>query len=120
MEAEPFLQDHRQASPASPHTEAVNHSAPFNANQRARFFGCIFAFKFCIQFANGLLELPMIRLIERAICRSSLGRPAVDNGEAACKAPIVQDKLALMLGYKWALDTLPCRLFYLWATPTID
>lgn len=117
MENEPFLQDHRRASQSSQQDDVDNSLTAFNTAQHPRFFICIFALKFCVQFTAGLLELPIIRLIERAVCRDYVDDVAANAGEAACKIPVVQDKLAFVMGYKWAFDSLPCLLTALFYGP---
>ena len=107
LEDEPFLQDHHRSSHTVPEEEPDSRSTAFDVTQHSRSFICLFALKFCIQFTYGVLELPMIRLVERAICRAYLENVSDDYGEAACKVPVVQDKLAFIMSYKWTFDALP-------------
>ena len=114
MEHEPFLPDERHSSqpsrqPSQEH-EASDESRLFEFTRHPRFFGCLFALKFFIQFTTGLIELPLVRLVERAACRDHVGSARGSHDEIACKIPPVQNKLALILGYKWAFDSLPCKL----------
>lgn len=63
-------------------------------------------------FAVMLLEVPIIRLFERAICDRhfrSVARSAIDEG--ACKIPEVQDLLAKVVGWKMSFDALPGMYF---------
>ncbi len=51
----------------------------------------------------------MIRLVELMVCRRYMGIGFNDNGEEACKIPVVQNKVAFIIGYKTMLDALPCK-----------
>lgn len=76
------------------------------------FFFCIFALEFCVKCAVTLLELPMIRLVELMVCRRRLDIGSQGIDEEACKIPIVQNKVALIIGYKATPDALPCTRFF--------
>jgi hypothetical protein len=103
METEAFLSEERQSS---------DEDSPVVLTPRIkhvyRFYSCIFALEFGNQFLRGLLELPLVRLLELSICRNA-GIVATGSSEEACKVPSVQDKLALVIGLKSAFDALPCN-----------
>jgi hypothetical protein len=101
MERELFLPDD-QASEAG--SEADKRSS-FDYSPHYRFFICIFALKFLNQFCGALLELPLLRLVEHALCR-----PLQSGGgdEAICKTPTMQDEVVFIMGFKWAFDAIPC------------
>lgn len=112
MEHDPFLAEDDSSSHSrhvSPVLGSSDDARPFVFTQHYRFLGYVLALKFCIQFTSGLIELPLVRLVEHAACRDYLGNATDDGGETACKVPIIQDKLATVLGYKWAFDSLPCK-----------
>lgn len=105
MEHQRFLEEETRLSSdeiSSPSHSIRRESLPF-------FFGCIFVLKFCVQFSSAILELPLVRLIELAVCRSYLNVDADHIEEGQCKVPLVQDKVAFIVGYKSAFDALPCR-----------
>jgi hypothetical protein len=101
MEREPFLPEY-QASEAN---SGANKRFSFDYSRHYRFFICIFTLKFLNQFCGALLEIPLLRLVEHALCR-----PLQNGGrdEAICKTPMVQDELAFLMGFKWAFDAIPC------------
>jgi hypothetical protein len=109
METEPLLHDDSDVSTENDVVADGQQPDHLDISQNAVFFGCIFALKFLVQFTTGILELPLLRLVERAICRRVLGYINVADEEAACKVASVQDKLALIMGFKWAFDSLPCE-----------
>jgi hypothetical protein len=76
--------------------------------------GSTFVLYFCVTFAIQLLEVPLVRLFESAICdryhRSVVGASIHafgDTDEASCKIVIVQDELANVVGWKVAFDAFP-------------
>ena len=65
---------------------------------------------FCLQFCNYLakhmVEVPMIKLFEQALCdRYYISSQVVP--ERDCKIPPIQDALAALTGLKFAFDALP-------------
>lgn len=104
MEIQPFLQDHRRSSEASSQEDEESPST-FDFTRHSRFFICVFTLKVLFQFTASLLELPMVQLIERAACRDYSLDVDINLGDAACKNPAVQDKLAIVMGYKWTFDS---------------
>ena len=76
-----------------------------------RFQFCrLFALYITFGFATLLLEVPLVALLERAICyrhfqvADSAREPL---GEGACKVSEVQDVLSQMVGWKMFFDALP-------------
>jgi hypothetical protein len=108
MEHESLLRD-RSASSHVLEQDRSNRR-PVEGRSLRSFFFCIFALEFCVKFAVTLLELPMIRLVELIVCRRYIGIGSRDIDEEACKIPIVQNKVAFIIGYKTTLDALPCKL----------
>nr|XP_036589095.1 MFS multidrug transporter [Colletotrichum truncatum]KAF6800737.1 MFS multidrug transporter [Colletotrichum truncatum] len=108
METEPLLQDGNSLSDVSEQDIPNGHSVG-SKNIRS-FFLCIFALELCVKFAVTLLELPMIGLVELMVCQRYPNVGAQDIHDEACKIPIVQNKLAQIIGYKTTLDALPCLL----------
>ncbi|EJT80754.1 hypothetical protein GGTG_00748 [Gaeumannomyces tritici R3-111a-1] len=65
-----------------------------------------FALYILFNFVTLLLEVPIVRLLEHAICYRRLGGDgAVD--ERNCKIPAVQDSLASITGWKMFFDAVP-------------
>ena len=107
MEHQRFLGEETRSSFAADESPNLPHS--FRRDNLRFFFGCIFVLKFCVQFSSVLLELPLVRLIELAVCRSYLDIDVDHIEEGQCKVQLVQDKVAFIVGYKSAFDALPCR-----------
>jgi hypothetical protein len=72
------------------------------------FWFCL-AMMFLPRLAITALELPLLRLVERTICKAYLGTDIGGIDEQACKIPVVQDKVAKIMGYRTTFDALPCR-----------
>lgn len=110
-----------------------NHSSPDGFRDRATRWQWMFSFKnfllnnpilistFCLQFltyfAKHMVEVPMIKLFEQAICnryysshgeKNLLAGPNVD--ERFCKTRAIQDELAGLMGLKFTFDALPALL----------
>lgn len=73
-----------------------------------------FVLYWLVTFAIQLLEVPVLRLFETAICKRyyrSLGNlPSSafnDIDETSCKIPVVQNELAYVIGWKLSLDAVP-------------
>ena len=107
MEQDPLLEDES----ASGHVleQDCTNDRPVKSEGLRSFFFCIFAFAFCIEFGINLLELPMIRLVELMVCQRYIDTDRTDMDEDACKIPIVQNKVAFVIGIKTTLDALPCE-----------
>ena len=107
MEQERLLEDESASSHELEEDRA--NKRPVESRSLRSFFFCIFAFAFCIEFGVNLLELPMIRLVELMVCRRYIDSDPTDIDEETCKIPMVQNKVALVIGYKITLDALPCE-----------
>ena len=66
-----------------------------------------------LSFATLLLEVPIVRLLERLICNryyrhesSEFNTPGKDIDEALCKLAPIQDKLAIIAGWQISLNAL--------------
>lgn len=80
------------------------------ASQRLRLCICLILLMTCRAFYQFIAEIPFVRLFERVICRShldSLLTPEREIDEELCKAPAVQDRLALVMGMKMMFDGIP-------------
>jgi len=75
---------------------------------------CTFCLQFCTYFAKHMVEVPMIKLFEQAICNRyyatsdelvhATGQPVE---ERFCKIPPIQNELAGLVGLKFTFDALP-------------
>ena len=78
---------------------------------------------FCVQFLNyfakHMVEVPMIKLFEQAICNRYYalqgqggggGNSSGEIDEQYCKIPAVQNELAAITGLKFTFDALPALL----------
>ncbi len=73
-----------------------------------------FALYILVSFATQLIEIPFLRLFEKAICNRhyrSIGHqsPFVVNDvdETSCKIPVAQDQLSDVVGWKIFFDAIP-------------
>lgn len=75
---------------------------------------CTFCLQFCTYFAKHMVEVPIIKLFEQAICNRyyaahgelySIAGEIVD--EKMCKIAPIQDELATLTGLKFTFDALP-------------
>lgn len=80
----------------------------------------ILIYTFCLQFltyfAKHVIEVPIIKLFEQAICnryyaaahsQAGLGLALSDVDESHCKIPAIQTELAALVGLKFTFDALP-------------
>ena len=69
---------------------------------------CVFTLQFLISFAKHVVEVPIVRLFETAICdRYYSTHPDADSGRdgpRSCKLPPIQDQLALITGFRFGFD----------------
>jgi hypothetical protein len=78
-----------------------------------RTIRCIFLLAFFSNFSYYCSELPLLRIVERAICevyydkKNSGHALATEIDEKMCKIPKIQNDLALFMGYKTAFDAIP-------------
>lgn len=74
---------------------------------------CIFLLAFFSNFSYYCSELPLLRIVERAICevyydtKNSGYALVTEIDEKMCKIPKIQNDLALFMGYKTAFDAIP-------------
>ena len=73
-----------------------------------------FALYLSVSFANQLIEIPLLRLLENAICHRHYRSNRNDSlsvfnniDEIQCKIPAVQDQLSDVIGWKICLDAIP-------------
>lgn len=79
---------------------------------RYRFYICIVLIKLTHGFHVYLLELPLVRLVERAICQDyykglPLGPDWHHVDESLCKLPQIQIKVAYILGFRISFNAVP-------------
>lgn len=82
----------------------------FISNRNTIIISCVFALQFLSSFAKHVIEVPVIRLLEIAICNQYYrGRivDAQDISEKLCKVAPVQGKLSVLVGWKFSFDALP-------------
>jgi hypothetical protein len=78
-----------------------------------RFYVLIFLLKVTLSLFSYIPELPLVRLVEAAICQrhDRIYSPSLSHwaevGEDACKLAVIQNKLAHVMGYKLAFDAIP-------------
>lgn len=79
---------------------------------------CIFSLQFFISFAKHIVEVPLVRLLESAICNKYYRTHDIPNvpsiatqgiAEKFCKVAPVQDVLATVMGWRFSFDALPGR-----------
>ena len=75
---------------------------------------CTFCLQSCTYFAKHIVEVPLIRLLEEAICnkyyasnRGLVKDASTSIDEAMCKIPPIQNKMATIVGLKFTFDALP-------------
>lgn len=75
---------------------------------------CTFSLQFCTYFAKHIVEVPMIKLFEQAICtryynehRDLHSLVSGASEERLCKIPAIQNELAGLVGLKFTFDALP-------------
>ena len=75
---------------------------------------CTFCLQFCNYFSKHMVEVPMIKLFEQAICdryyAAHTGAGVSPIREQYCKIPEVQNELASLTGWKFTFDALPGTL----------
>lgn len=77
-----------------------------------RFYICIFLLKFTLTFYTTIFDLPLVRLVERAVCveyykAQASGPDWQDVQENMCKIVPIQNKLAYVLGFRLSFYALP-------------
>ena len=90
-------------------TRSFRHSLP----NRSTLIGT-FCLQFLNYFAKHMIEVPMIKLFEQAICDRYYASPKQLSlstrayvPESECKVPAIQSELALLSGLKFTFDALP-------------
>ena len=80
---------------------------------------CVFCLQFCNYFSKHIIEVPIIKLFEQAICdryyaasRGGLYAATQPVKEGLCKIPAVQNELADLVGWKFTFDALPGNITY--------
>ena len=75
---------------------------------------CTFCLQFCNYFSKHVIEVPIIKLFEQAICEryyaandELLQTMAGSIDEQLCKIPAIQNELASLVGWKFTFDALP-------------
>jgi hypothetical protein len=103
---EPLLDGHESTAPPRETTCAPQPPG-------RRFYVLIFLLKVTLSLFSYIPELPLVRLVEAAICQRHYGiyssslNTWAEVGEDACKLAVIQNKLAHVMGYKLAIDAIP-------------
>lgn len=104
--------NHEEASRTSKAWEWLTAINPFSLDNPIII--CTFCLQFLTYFSKHMVEVPMIKLFEQAICNRyyhSRGHRLFLLGgnidEASCKIPPVQNELAALTGLKFTFDALP-------------
>lgn len=74
-----------------------------------------FSIYILFNFTTLLLEVPLVRLFELAICHryfQDLAPPPGGFDESACKVPAIQDSLGHLVGWKMFFDAVPGELCF--------
>jgi hypothetical protein len=89
-------------------TPSIGPLRAFLSSEAAVTIICVFILQFLISFAKHVVEVPIVRLFETAICDryySSHGDAASGPvNERSCKLPPIQDQLALITGFRFGFD----------------
>ena len=75
---------------------------------KTRIISCVFCLQFLINFSRYIVEVPLIRLFEIAICDRYFQAEAID--ERSCKITPIQNDLAIVVGWRFFFDALPILL----------
>ncbi len=89
-------------------TPSIGPLKAFLSSEAAITIICVFILQFLISFAKHVVEVPIVRLFENAICDryyASHGDAVSDpvNGRS-CKLPPIQDQLAFITGLRFGFD----------------
>lgn len=76
--------------------------------KKTRIIVCVFCLQFLVTFSRYVVEIPLLRLFEIAICDRYFQDEAID--EISCKIPRVQNDLAIVVGWRFFFDALPILL----------
>lgn len=77
---------------------------------------CLFLLQFLVSFAKHVIEVPMVRLLEMAICNKYYRTHDIPNvpfvatqeiAEKLCKVAPVQDTLSTITGWRFSFDAIP-------------
>ena len=89
-------------------TLSIDPIRSFLSNEAAVTIICVFILQFLISFAKHVVEVPIVRLFENAICdRYYSSHPDAASGAIelrSCKLPPIQDQLALITGFRFGFD----------------
>ncbi|CAF9907139.1 MAG: hypothetical protein HETSPECPRED_007049 [Heterodermia speciosa] len=91
-----------------PHALALPVPAHDQPQNKTRIISCIFCLHFLINFSRYIVEVPLIRLFEIAICDRYFHAEAID--EKSCKLARIQNDLAIVVGWRFCFDALPILL----------
>lgn len=106
MEQDPLLEDQNGSALVSEQERLHQH--PVGSRSFRSFFFFVLAFAFSIEFGADSLALPMIGLVELMACRRHIDGNPTEIDEQACKVPVVQNEVALVIGCRVFFDALPC------------
>ena len=87
---------------------AIGPIRAFLSSEAAVTIICVFILQFLISFAKHVVEVPIVRLFENAICDryySSHGDEALDPVDRrSCKIAPIQNQLAFITGFRFGFD----------------
>ena len=96
-----------------PNALALSTAKDAHSHTQSKIIICIFLLQFLINFSKYVVEVPLIRLFEMAICDRYFHSRSTD--EKLCKTPRIQDDLAIIIGWRFFFDALPAlvtAIFY--------
>ena len=97
---QPVSDDH-----AEPYVEEIPIAKSHITSKRTQIITCVFCLQFLFNFSRYIVEVPLIRLFEIAICNRYFDVKAIE--EKACKVPRIQDDLAIVVGWRFFFDAIP-------------
>ena len=90
-------------------TTACNLWSCISNSPKTRTYATLYLLHTANHFATYIVALPQVSLYERIICGEHYGFPDVVK-EDSCKLPVIQDKVAYLLGLTSALQSIPGEL----------
>lgn len=88
-----------------PYAEELPFAKSRVSSKRTQIVTCVFCLQFLFNFSRYIVEIPLIRLFEIAICNRYFDARAIKEEE--CKVPPIQDDLAMIVGWRFFFDAIP-------------
>lgn len=104
-----------QETERAPLLTCIGGAKPSDSTKARRITAAIFCLELLTVLAYDVLDLPLVRFLERAVCSryysvSSAPRISkIEWDESQCKIPSVQNELAYLLGVRVAVNAVPCE-----------